>query len=101
MSAAMPITCEQFERRLIEGLMCGRLNAVVCDYQAGRVTLHMPEGACCDMCGAIAYATRHFPAVRIIQTIAGDKPDTAYVRRGNTWSAQQLPTTTTTTTQED
>ena len=75
------------QRSLIDGLMSGGLDAVSYSYKDRKATLYVPEFCCTDMSGAIAYAVHHFPDVRTIQTVSGDKPDVVYRRRGAEWEA--------------
>jgi hypothetical protein len=50
--------------------------------------LKMPDNACCDMSACIELFTRIDRNVKRIDTFAGDKADTAYIRkRGNMWVA--------------
>ena len=57
------------------------------DFTTRTGTLHMANGHCCDMSGAIAMFERIDPAVETIRTNAGDVSDTAYRRRGDGWVA--------------
>lgn len=49
--------------------------------------LLMPPDCCTDMRGVIFLFQRLDPCVVRIETIAGDKPDTIYVRQGHEWKA--------------
>lgn len=67
-------------------LQCG-LVRVEADIARGCVTPFLPPDECTDMSGAIAYARRVDPGVRIVRTFAGSRPDTNYVRVAGEWRA--------------
>jgi hypothetical protein len=57
------------------------------DYRTKVGRLDMVEGESCAMRGCIDTFTRLDDAVRRIETFAGTKPGTVYVRRRDDWEA--------------
>lgn len=73
---------EYFER-----LQCGLLRVQI-DFERHIVVLWLPEHECVDMSGAISYAESLDPDVIAIQTNAGKRLDTCYVKKGRgAWQA--------------
>ena len=69
-------------------VMC-ELRRAEFDFVENRVDLHLGDGHCTDMEGAIAFAERVMPTVEVIQTWAGaDGIDTAYRRTVDGWAAR-------------
>ena len=68
------------------GLQCG-LEALEYSYTTHRLVLRLPLGECCDMPGAIRFATRLFPDVATIETYSGSEPDTIYRQVNGEWTA--------------
>ena len=58
--------------------------SVICD---GEIALHLPDGDCCDMNGAIEIAQNIMPSVFRIATYSGGNTDTEYVLSGRKWAA--------------
>ncbi len=54
--------------------------ALAHDFRTHFGKLTVAEGHCCDMEGCIALFERIDPEVKLIETYAGDVPDTLYVR---------------------
>src|SRR5262245_48083485 len=67
-------------------LQC-RILRVSYDFNKRRADLFLPVGECTDMTGAIGSVTHIDPDARMIQTWAGDKPDTSYVWSNGVWYA--------------
>lgn len=67
-------------------LLCG-VDRVEYDFRAGKGTLYLPAGDCCDMSGCIAFFEAIDPKVQAIDTFSGGKRDTGYRRHGSDWSA--------------
>lgn len=57
------------------------------NYVLNEVTLHLADGHCCDMEGAIKLAKKVHPEVESIQTFSGPVPDTFYMKIGQRWTA--------------
>ena len=67
--------------------MC-KVKDLAYDFAKKTGTLHMAPADCCDMQGCVDLFERIDPRVRRIETFAGDKVDTIYVReRGKDWRA--------------
>lgn len=69
-----------------------RRNDLVCsvtalhyDFSMHAGTLVMAHLECCDMSGCIALFKKIDPAVRFIQTVSGNVPDTCYAKLGKEW----------------
>lgn len=58
------------------------------DFDARVGRLDMPQTNACDMAGCIALFERIDSGVERIDTFSGSKPDTSYVRNGQSWLAQ-------------
>jgi hypothetical protein len=68
-------------------IQCGLLRVEV-DFSQHAVTLHVPDGECTDMRGAVRYAKELDQDVRRINTIAGGRRDnTSYLKEGDRWIA--------------
>ena len=67
-------------------MMC-RVERIDYDFQLRRAVVHLPPGDCCDMGGCIAAIEKIDRRAREIQTVAGDLPDTAYIRIDGEWHA--------------
>jgi hypothetical protein len=65
-------------------LQCG-LDAVVAYLKSHKVELWLPEGECCDMDGAIKYASLIDPQVALINTYSGGINDTYYIKEPSGW----------------
>jgi hypothetical protein len=70
-----------------EELACQPVS-VVYDFDTRNGKLVMAEGNSCDMAGCIALFSRIDPEVESIETIAGNKTDTCYQRKGQKWRAR-------------
>ena len=57
------------------------------DFENKELEIYMEEANCVDMTGAIAFAERIDKDVKQIQTFAGDKTETCYVKSNGIWSA--------------
>jgi hypothetical protein len=58
----------------------GSARALGYDFVTRRGTLHIAEGTCCGMLDCVRLFVGIDPQVRLIETIAGEKPDTSYHR---------------------
>ena len=68
------------------GLMC-QVDRIEYDFEARKSTIHMPEGNCTDMAGAIALFVQIDKSVGRIETYEAGRPDTFYSRVGEEWAA--------------
>jgi hypothetical protein len=70
-------------------LMC---NVLSCTYNFldSELIIYLEEGNNCDMTGAINYATRMDPGVKVIQTFSGTVPDMNYVKTNGNWEAVEF-----------
>jgi hypothetical protein len=69
--------------------MC-EVRSIAYDFDRRLGRLYMAEGNCCDMSGCIGFFVGVDPAVRHIETFAGDMPDTVYVRDGDLPAGHRL-----------
>ena len=69
-----------------EELMCS-LMEVQADFIAKSVQLTLCPKNCTDMSGAIEFATRLMPDVRVIETVSGRDKKTAYILRDGKWQS--------------
>lgn len=53
------------------------------DFVPRHGTLYMAPGSWCDIVDCIRFFARIDPQVQVIETIAGEKPDTSYHRLGD------------------
>jgi hypothetical protein len=77
--AALTIECIHEMREQLPGerVLRGRASY---DFAGYRGTLHMAADSCCDMVDCVRFFARIDPQVQLIETIAGEKPDTSYHR---------------------
>jgi hypothetical protein len=71
---------ELFNKELICSLM-----EVQADFIAKSVQLTLCPKNCTDMTGAINFATRLMPDVRVIATVSGRDEETAYILQDGKW----------------
>lgn len=69
-----------------ETLMCHWFKWEVVD--SNSLALHLAEGDCCDMDGAIRTAMVLMPSVEWIQTYSGERLDTVYFISGGRWTGR-------------
>lgn len=69
-----------------EELQCC-LQSIQIDFKGKAVILHLMDGDCTDMNGAISLCSRILPDVDTIVTMSGEIPDTVYGRSAGTWIA--------------
>ena len=67
-------------------LMC-HVRHLSYDFVTGQGRVDMPEHNCVDMCGCIALFEHIDADCWLIETVAGDKPDTLYERTAEGWEA--------------
>src|SRR5438093_1079447 len=88
MSVQPPTECSMFFH---EGVRCF-VDKVSYDFRSSTGRIDMPEGSCTDMAGAIDLIRGIDPEARRIETFAGGKPDTSYLRdvKGDRWRAVMI-----------